>query len=106
MSSEVIEVQGQVIEARPAANFLVKLDSGQEVNAHLSGKIRMHYIKIIPGDRVIVQMSPYDLTRGRIVRRLDKGVFRQNQENFPGPRINQPELKGADKDKDESQTIG
>jgi len=64
-----IEVEGTIIETRPNATFKVKLDSGHEVLAHVSGKIRMSYIRILPGDRVKVELSPYDLTRGRIVWR-------------------------------------
>ena len=66
----VIREQGMVEEALPATNFRVRLDNGKEVLAHLSGKMRMHHIRILPGDRVIVEMSPYDDKRGRIVRRL------------------------------------
>jgi len=54
----------------PATTFRVRLDNNQEVLAHLSGKMRMHYIKILPGDRVIIELSPYDTSRGRIIRRL------------------------------------
>ncbi len=61
---------GRVEEALPATNFRVRLESGDEVLAHLSGKMRLHYIRILPGDRVIVEMSPYDRKRGRIIRRL------------------------------------
>ncbi|HWP31687.1 MAG TPA: translation initiation factor IF-1 [Fimbriimonadales bacterium] len=64
-----LEVEGTVIERLPGENFRVKLDTGQEVLAHISGKMRMHYIKILPGDRVKVELSPYDLTRGRVVYR-------------------------------------
>lgn len=70
MSKEVIEAQGIVTEALPNAMFKVELNSGQEILAHISGKIRLHYIKILPGDSVIVEMSPYDLTKGRITKRL------------------------------------
>jgi len=63
-------IEGLVIEALPATNFRVKLDSGEEVLAHLSGKMRLHFIRILPGDRVIVELSPYDKTKGRVVRRL------------------------------------
>lgn len=71
MSKEdVIEVQGKVIEVLPNAVFRVELDTGQKVLAHLSGKMRLHYIKIVLGDRVTVELSPYDLTRGRITFRL------------------------------------
>ena len=70
MSKEdMIEVEGTVIESLPNAQFKVELQGGHRVHAHISGKLRMHYIKILPGDRVTLQMSPYDLTRGRIVWR-------------------------------------
>ncbi len=70
MSKEApIEVEGTVADTRPNAMFLVKLDSGHEVLAHVSGKIRRSFIRILPGDRVKVEVSPYDLTRGRIVWR-------------------------------------
>lgn len=64
-----IEVEGTIIEALPNAMFRVELESGQVILAYVSGKMRMHYIKILPGDRVIVEMSPYDLTKGRITYR-------------------------------------
>jgi len=64
-----IEVQGVISENLPNAMFRVKLESGHEVLAHVSGKIRMNFIKILPGDRVLVELSPYDLTRGRILYR-------------------------------------
>ena len=66
---EAIEVEGNVIEALPNAMFKVELDNGHTVLAHISGKIRMNFIRILPGDRVKVELSPYDLTRGRIVYR-------------------------------------
>lgn len=66
---EPIEVEGVVVETLPNAMFRVKLDAGHTVLAHISGKMRMHFIKILPGDRVTVELSPYDLTRGRIVYR-------------------------------------
>ena len=66
---DVIEVEGVVTEALPNANFKVKLENGHEVLAHISGKLRMNYIKILPGDKVKVELSPYDLTRGRITWR-------------------------------------
>ena len=69
MSKKGIEVEGTVLEALPNAMFRVELKNGHKVLAHLSGKMRMHYIKILPGDKVIVELSPYDLTRGRIVYR-------------------------------------
>jgi translation initiation factor IF-1 len=66
---DVIEVEGIVKEPLPNAMFKVELENGHEVLAHVSGKIRMHFIRILPGDRVTVQLSPYDLTRGRITYR-------------------------------------
>ena len=65
----VIEVEGTILEALPNAMFKVELDNGHKVLAHISGKMRMHYIKILPGDRVKVEISPYDLNRGRIIFR-------------------------------------
>ncbi len=70
MSKEdVIEVEGKVLEAMPNAMFKVQLENGHQILAHISGKLRMHYIRILPGDKVTVEMSPYDLTRGRITWR-------------------------------------
>jgi len=66
---EGIEVEGIVVEPLPNAMFRVELPNGHRVLAHVSGKMRMNYIKILPGDRVIVELSPYDLTRGRIIYR-------------------------------------
>ncbi len=66
---DAIEVEGKVIETLPNAMFRVELDNGHVVLAHISGKMRMHYIKILPGDKVTVELSPYDLTRGRITYR-------------------------------------
>lgn len=65
----VIEVEGEVLEALPNATFNVRLENGHEILAHISGKMRMHYIKILPGDKVTVEMSPYDLNKGRITYR-------------------------------------
>ncbi len=65
-----IEMEGTVIEPLPNAMFRVELDNGHKVLAHISGKMRMHYIRILPGDRVVVELSPYDLTRGRITYRF------------------------------------
>lgn len=70
MENEKIVLQGEVTEALPNATFRVALENGQEILAHVSGKIRMNYIKILPGDKVTVELSPYDLTKGRITRRL------------------------------------
>jgi translation initiation factor IF-1 len=67
---ETIEVEGIVHEALPNAMFRVELSNGHKVLAHISGKIRLHYIRILPGDRVLVELSPYDLTRGRITYRF------------------------------------
>ncbi len=69
---DIIEFEGEVTEALPNALFKIILDSGQEIMGHLSGKMRMHYIKLVEGDRVLVEMTPYDLTKGRIKRRIDK----------------------------------
>lgn len=65
-----LNLEGEVIEALSNANFKVRLDNGIEILCYLSGKMRMNYIKVIPGDRVGVEMSPYDLSRGRIFKRL------------------------------------
>ena len=64
-----IEVEGTVIETLPNAMFRVELENGHRVLAHISGKMRMHFIKILPGDKVTVELSPYDLSRGRIIYR-------------------------------------
>ena len=70
MSKDVIEVEGTVIEPLPNAMFNVELANGHRVLAHVSGKIRMNFIKILPGDKVTVELSPYDLTRGRFTYRF------------------------------------
>lgn len=67
---DVIEIQGTIKETLPNAMFKVELENGAEILAHVSGKIRMHYIRILPGDKVTVEMSPYDLTKGRITYRF------------------------------------
>jgi|TARA_B110000116_G_scaffold96543_1_gene84218 translation initiation factor IF-1 len=67
---EVIEVEGIIKESLPNASFKVELANGHEVLAYISGKIRVHYIRILPGDRVLVELSPYDLTRGRVTYRF------------------------------------
>lgn len=67
--SDVIEVEGTVTDTYPNASFEVELENGHKVLAHISGKLRMHYIRILPGDKVTVELSPYDLTRGRITWR-------------------------------------
>ena len=67
---EAIEVEGTVVEALPSAMFRVELPNGHEVLAHISGKMRIHYIRILPGDKVLIELSPYDLNRGRITYRF------------------------------------
>ena len=67
--SDSIELEGTVLEKLPNAMFRVELENGHEILAHISGKLRMNYIRILPGDRVVVEISPYDLTRGRITYR-------------------------------------
>ena len=66
---EAIEVEGTVVEPLPNAMFRVELEDGHRILAHISGKMRMHFIKILPGDKVTIELSPYDLTRGRITYR-------------------------------------
>ncbi len=66
---DVIEVEGKVVEALPNAMFLVELENGHRILAHISGKLRMNFIRILPGDKVTIELSPYDLTRGRITWR-------------------------------------
>ncbi|MBQ4160094.1 MAG: translation initiation factor IF-1 [Clostridia bacterium] len=67
--ADMIEIEGTVVEALPNAMFKVELENGHEILAHISGKLRMNFIRILPGDKVTVEMSPYDLTRGRITWR-------------------------------------
>ncbi|HEV8111253.1 MAG TPA: translation initiation factor IF-1 [Planctomycetota bacterium] len=69
---EPITVEALVTEALPNARFRARLESGHEILAHVSGKMRMHYIRILPGDKITVEMSPYDLTKGRIILRGDR----------------------------------
>ena len=69
---DVIEVEGKVVDTLPNSMFKVELENGATILAHVSGKIRMHYIRILPGDRVTVELSPYDLTKGRITYRFIK----------------------------------
>ena len=77
---EPITVEAVVTEALPNARFRARLDSGHEILAHVSGKMRMHYIRILPGDKITVEMSPYDLSKGRIVYR---GPMRRQGEESP-----------------------
>lgn len=67
--NDVIEVEGTVLEKLPNAMFHVELENGHKILAHISGKLRMNFIKIIPGDKVLIEMSPYDLSKGRIIWR-------------------------------------
>ncbi len=67
---ELVRVEGAVEETLPSTTFKVKLDNGHSILAHISGRMRVNYIRLLPGDRVLVEMSPYDLTKGRIVQRL------------------------------------
>ena len=69
VKKDAIRVQAEVVEALPNAMFRVKLENGHQILAHVSGKMRMHFIRILPGDMVTVEMSPYDLNRGRIILR-------------------------------------
>jgi len=68
-SKEVIELQGTIVEALPSAMFRVELENGHEILAHVAGKMRKYYIRIVPGDTVTVELTPYDLTKGRITYR-------------------------------------
>ncbi len=70
MSKDVIELEGTILESMPNAMFRVELENGHEILAHISGKIRKNFIRILPGDKVKVEMTPYDLSRGRITFRL------------------------------------
>lgn len=67
---EIIKLQGVVRETLPSTTFKVELENGHEILAHISGRMRVNYIRLLPGDKVMVEMSPYDLTKGRIVHRL------------------------------------
>ena len=74
---DMIEVEGTVVEALPNATFKVELENGRQIVATISGKLRMNYIRILPGDKVTVDMSPYDLTRGRITWRSKQVIFKE-----------------------------
>ncbi|MEI7621071.1 MAG: translation initiation factor IF-1 [Candidatus Moraniibacteriota bacterium] len=67
---ELIKIEGIIVETLPSTTFKVKLDNGHEVLAHISGRMRVNYIRLLPGDRVLMEMSPYDLTKGRVVQRM------------------------------------
>ncbi|MFN0009415.1 MAG: translation initiation factor IF-1 [Planctomycetota bacterium] len=75
---EPITVEAMVTEALPNARFRARLESGHEILAHVSGKMRMHYIRILPGDKITVEMSPYDLTKGRVICRGDRRSRKEN----------------------------
>ncbi len=70
MDKELIKLEGIVTETLPSTTFKVKLENGHEVLAHISGKMRVNYIRLLPGDKVLLEMSPYDLTKGRIIQRI------------------------------------
>ena len=70
MTKEIVKLKGRILELLPNATFKVELENGHIVLAHISGKMRIHFIKLMPGDKVEIEMSPYDLTKGRIVQRL------------------------------------
>lgn len=76
---DTILLEGRVVEALPNAMFRVELETGGKVLAHISGKMRMHYIRILPGDTVVVELSPYDLTRGRIIYRGTKKEYEKGR---------------------------
>jgi len=81
---EKIKMDGEVVETLPNAFFRVKLDNGHEILAHLSGKMRMNFIKILPGDKVAVEMTPYDLTKGRVTYRYKPGQSGATRNNDLG----------------------
>ena len=83
-----IEIEGRVVEPLPNAMFRVELQNGHRVLAHISGKMRQHYIRILPEDRVVVELSPYDLTRGRIVYRYKLPPPVRRPSGRPGPATN------------------
>jgi len=70
MGKELIKLEGVVTETLPSTTFKVKLENGHEILAHISGRMRVNYIRLLPGDKVLLEMSPYDLTKGRITQRL------------------------------------
>ncbi|MFW5884760.1 MAG: translation initiation factor IF-1 [Patescibacteria group bacterium] len=70
MSKEIVKLEGEVVELLPSTMFRVKLENGHIILAHISGKMRINFIKLMPGDKVEIEMSPYDLTKGRIIKRL------------------------------------
>ena len=67
---EIIKMEGIIVETLPSTTFKVRLDNGHEVLAHISGRMRVNYIRLLPGDKVLMEMSPYDLTKGRVIQRM------------------------------------
>ena len=70
MEKEIIKMEGIIVETLPSTTFKVRLDNGHEVLAHISGRMRVNYIRLLPGDKVLMEMSPYDLTKGRVIQRM------------------------------------
>ncbi|MDZ7611512.1 MAG: translation initiation factor IF-1 [Candidatus Moranbacteria bacterium] len=70
MAKEIVKLEGEIVELLPSTMFRVKLENGHIILAHISGKMRINFIKLMPGDKVEIEMSPYDLTKGRIIKRL------------------------------------
>lgn len=93
MAKDVIEAEGTVLETVQGAKFVVRLDNNHEILAHISGKIRKHYIKILPGDRVKVELTPYDLSKGRITYRIANRRFSHDRK----PEAKAPEPKPEEK---------
>ena len=93
MSKDVLKLQGEVLEALPNTKFRVELENGHIVLAHLSGKMRLHYIKVLPGDWVTLELTPYDLTKGRIVTRLSAEEARQHTKAKEEKRARQAALE-------------
>lgn len=91
MAKDVIEAEGTVLETIQGAKFVVKLDNDHQVLAHISGKIRKNYIRILPGDRVKVELTPYDLSVGRIIYRAQGRRKNQQEETPPPPPPASPE---------------
>ena len=93
---EAIEMEGTVIESLPNTNFKVKLDNEHVINAHISGRMRKHYIRILLGDRVTVQLTPYDLTKGRIVFRNKDGKSSKEEATTDTPNTDDATAPDAD----------
>ena len=97
MSKDVIEIEGTILEAMPNAMFRVKLENDHEILAHISGKIRKNFIRILPGDKVKVEMTPYDLSRGRITFRLKQKSHVQNIKKEKTMKVRSSVKKMCDK---------